>query len=258
MDPVRRTLDRVLETEGTERSRFGVLAPVHDFVLARRYDHDATAEFVAERAPLDTEAVVAGGCGSGRLLAALDERYTRAVGVDARQALLSLAAKRTDAPLVAADVRRPYAREAFRLSTLLGNTLAHFGREGGLEATLESVHDGLRPGGVFVCDFADATTFADCHVTEAAFESGRYRVERTVVTARTSLTPDGVAGELTYAFTVLDRDRGDIVRVGTTQPVVAFRPEAVREAALDAGFDDATLVDPPTPQDVGLVARRAE
>jgi len=147
MDPIRQTLDRVLETGGSERSLFGVLAPVHDFVLARRYDHDAMAEFVAGRAPSDTDTVLVGGCGSGRLLTRLHDRYLQAVGVDASETMLSLAVSRTDAPLVAGDVRRTLGRKTFDLSTLLGNTLAHVGHEGDLEATLESeANEGQRVG----------------------------------------------------------------------------------------------------------------
>jgi hypothetical protein len=141
--------------------------------------------------------------------------------------------------------------------TLLGNTLAHVGADG-LAATLGSAHATLRPGGVLVCDFTRGETLVDGHVTEDAFESDRYRVERTVVTDRESVTRGGVDGRYTYAFTVLDRERGDTVRVGTSMPVRAFRPGAVLGAALEAGFAKATLVDPPTPHGGGLVAYRAE
>lgn len=231
------------------------LAPVYDFVLARRYDHDAMATFVETRASDGAASVAVGGCGPGRLLERLAARYHRAVGIDASRAMLELAATRTDTHLVRGDVRTTVAPAAFDVWTLLGNTLAHVGD---LAATLESAHASLRPGGLFVCDFTRGTTLVDGHVTEDAFESERYRVERTVVTDRESVTRGAVTGRYTYAFTVLDREQGDTVRVGTSMPVQAFRPGAVLGAALEAGFAEATLVDPPTPHGGGLVAYRAE
>jgi SAM-dependent methyltransferase len=255
-DPVRGALDRIRAAEGDRFELYGTLAPLYDFVLARRYDHDAVAAFAADRAPPAVEAVAVGGCGPGRLLARLADRYPVAVGLDASHAMLRLAAARTDAPLVAADLRSPVAADSFDLFTLLGNTLAHVGRGSGLAATLESVHASLRPGGVFACDFARAESLVDGHVAEDAFESDRYRVERTVVTAREADERGWVDGRYTYAFTVLDREAGETVRVGTAMPVRAFRPGAVLGAALEAGFAEVTLVDPPTPHEGGLVARR--
>jgi SAM-dependent methyltransferase len=232
------------------------LAPLYDFVLARRYDHDAMATFVEQRAPDGAASVAVGGCGPGRLLERLAGRYDRAVGVDASRAMLELAATRTDTHLVRGDVRTTVAPAAFDVRTLLGNTLAHV--EDGLAATLGTAHASLRPGGLLVCDFTRGATLVDGHVTEDAFESDRYRVERTVVTDRKSVTRGAVTGRFTYAFTVLDRELGGTVRVGTSMPVRAFRPGAVLGAALEAGFAEATLVDPPTPHGGGLVAYRAE
>jgi SAM-dependent methyltransferase len=257
MDPIRTALETVEASGSDGLGLYDELAPVYDFVLVRRYDHDEIASFVEARAPDAAARVAVGGCGPGRLLERLATRYDRAVGIDASRAMLELAAARTDAPLVRGDVRTVVAPAAFDARTLLGNTLAHVGPDG-LGPTLESAHASLRPGGLFVCDFARAATLVDGHVTEDAFESDRYRVERTVVTHRESVMRGAVDGRYTYAFTILDRERGDTVRVGTSMPVRAFRAGAVLGAALDAGFAEATLVDPPTPHGGGLVAYRAE
>ena len=63
-------------------SIYDELAPVWDFVVSRRYDYDAIAEFVAEHAPEDATAVAVAACGPGRLLGPLAERYDDVVGID--------------------------------------------------------------------------------------------------------------------------------------------------------------------------------
>jgi SAM-dependent methyltransferase len=234
------------------------LAPVYDFVLGQRYDHDAVATFVEARSRADATAVGVVGCGPGHLLERLATNYPTAVGLDRRRSMLELAANRTDDSVVVADPRTTVAPAAFDVLTLLGDTLRGLEEPEELGMVLERAHDSLRPGGVFVCDFIRSTELIDGHVTEDAFESDRYRVERTVVTDRDASDRTGATGRFTYAFTVLDRDRGRTDRVGTATPVRAYRPDAVRNAAAGAGLAEATLVDPPTPHGGGLVARRPE
>lgn len=242
--------------ESKNVSLYEELAPVYDFVLARRFDHEAMARFVDARVPNIRNGIVVGGCGPGRLLERLATRYSCVVGIDASLTMLELAAARTDSHLVRADLRTVVAPRAIDAMTLLGNTLAHVGDI--LVATFESAHATLRPGGALVCNFTRGETLVDSHVTEDDFESDRFRVERTVVTDRESVTGSGVKGRYTYAFTVMDREKSETVRIDTSMPVRAFRPGAVLGAALDAGFAEATLVDPPTPHGGGLVAYRAE
>jgi len=57
--------------DGTTPALYDDLAPVYDFVVRRRFDHDAMAEFVARETPDEATRVLVGGCGPGRLLVRL-------------------------------------------------------------------------------------------------------------------------------------------------------------------------------------------
>jgi SAM-dependent methyltransferase len=251
-----RTLADVAAGAGDDHALYGDLAPVYDFVLARRFDHDAMADFAARQAPSDPTVHVA-ACGPGRLLARLDGRAPLAVGSDRSPAMLALAADRTAAPLVRADLRAAVADGAFDAVTVLGNSLGCLTADG-VERTLAAAHRSLAPGGALCCDFTVPATLVDGHVTEEAFESDRFRVERRVVTRLDGETALGTVGRHEYEFRVTDREREreTSARVATETAIRTFDPPAVLGAALRAGFADASLCDPPTPHRGGLVARR--
>jgi SAM-dependent methyltransferase len=248
------TLADVVAGGGDDHALYGDLAPVYDLVLARRFDHDAMAEFVVARVPSDPTVHVA-ACGPGRLLARLVERAPLAVGSDRSRAMLALAADRTAAPLVRADLRAAFAERAFDAVTVLGNSLGSLAADG-VERTLAAAYRSLAPGGAFCCDFTVPATLVNGTVTEDAFEDDRFRVERRVVTRLGGETALGTVGRHEYEFRVTDRDQETSARVETETRVRTFDPPALLGAALRAGFGDASLCDPPTPHRGGLVARR--
>lgn len=247
-----------------EVSLYGVLAPVYDFVVERSQDYDAVASFVETHAPAASATVAVGACGSGHLLARLGDRYDTVVGLDRNRAMLDIAASRAETHLVVADLEAFVAPERFDLFTLMGGSLAHLpvrGRNGtdGVASVLANVYEGLAPGGVFVCDFMQAGALESGEVLVNTVESERVRVKRTVVT---TATPDG-ADELgagatfTYAYEITDRVTDETVRASTVVPVREFRTGAILGTALSAGFDDVSIVTPPT-HGAAIVARRAE
>lgn len=261
MDPVRQVMDAVADT-GTGNDLYGALAPLYDRFFAERCDYGALAAFVADHAPPGATSVAAGACGTGRLLARLTDRYDRVVGLDTSATMLRLAAGRTDAALVRADLRTVVAPDAFDLLTVTGNSLAHLpaGDPDGVRTAFESATESLTPGGTLVCDFMLTDSLLHGYTTEDAVESDRYRVERRVVVNAEDRGADslGRAGRYDYEFTMTDREADETVRTETSLPVRVFDPEALLGAAQSAGFGEATLADPPTPYGGGLVARQPE
>lgn len=279
MATLRDVMDAVASADGlVHASLYDELAPLYEFERARMRDYDAVADFVATHAPRDARTVGVGACGAGFLLARLAERFEEAVGFDASTRMLELAAGRTDAPLVAADLRTVVAPDYFDVVTILGGSIAHVPASTGAEDTrdgvrvvFESAYESLRPGGVFCCDFMERGALESGAVRVDTFESDRFRVERTVVTtgeagaaeeagvadesgAGTNLGP---TGRYTFAYEITDTSDGETVRVGTSTTVREFGVPQLLGAALNAGFEDVTLVSPPT-HGTGLVARRRE
>ncbi|WP_254824495.1 class I SAM-dependent DNA methyltransferase [Haloglomus halophilum] len=261
MDPVRQVMDTVADAD-TGNELYGALAPLYDIFFAERCDYDALATFVSDRAPAGARSVAVGACGTGRLLARLADRYDCAVGLDSSAAMLRLAAGRTDAALVRADLRTVTAPGAFDLLTVTGNSLAHLpaGDPDGVRTAFESAAESLTPGGTLVCDFMLTDSLMNGYATEDTVETERCRVERRVVTRIEDRGADslGQAGRYDYEFTMTDRRTGETVRAEASLPVRVFESGALPGVARSVGFTETALVDPPTPYGGGLMARVPE
>lgn len=256
MSALRETMDAVADGV-TPVDHYGELAAVYDFVIARRYDHDAMASFVADQLSEDASAVCVGGSGPGRLLARLADRYEEAVGVDLSPRMCDLAAARTDAEIVVADLLEYRERERFDGYTLLGNSLAHL-PAGDVPSFFETALECLAAGGTLVIDFTLAGTLSNGHRRTDSFASDRYRVDRTVLVTVEEHEPDalGTPARYTYSYDITDRETGETVTTGTSVVVRAFDSTALLGVAMSAGFTEVSLVDPPTPHGGGLVACR--
>jgi SAM-dependent methyltransferase len=113
------------------------------------------ARFVAGR---EIRAVLDLGCGAGRHSRLLCERWWT-VGLDLSPALLKIANREMpDAPYVRADMRElPFAVDSFDLVVNLFTSFGYFEDDRENQRVLLCVHDSLRPGGIIVIDFLNAS-----------------------------------------------------------------------------------------------------
>lgn len=263
MESLRDVMDTVADsaTDGpVYASLYDDLVPLYAFERERMRDFDAVADFVVRQAPVGARSVGVGACGVGLLLGQLAARFERVVGFDASPRMLALARERTDAPVVAADLRTVVAPSGFDVVTILGGSIAHLpiaGERDSVREALTSAYETLRPGGVFCCDFMERGALESGAVSTDTFESERFSVERTVITTGHPDRSDGLGatGRYTFAYEITDTESGDAVRVGTATTVREFSAPGLLAAALDAGFADASLVRPPT-HGMGLVAHK--
>ena len=98
------------------------------------------------------------GCGAGRHTKVLFERWWT-VGLDLSMALLRVARKESpDAPYVRADMRElPFADESLDLVVNLFTSFGYFDDDSEHARVLRCVRAALRPGGMFVIDFLNAS-----------------------------------------------------------------------------------------------------
>jgi 2-polyprenyl-3-methyl-5-hydroxy-6-metoxy-1,4-benzoquinol methylase len=116
----------------------------HFWMMARR---ELVAEWLERRLTGDRPArVLDVGCGSGHVMACLQERGFDVAGTDAFREPLEAAAERTGAEVFQADAARLPFREEFDAALLL-DVLEHVSEEARLIA---SVRDSLLPGGILL------------------------------------------------------------------------------------------------------------
>lgn len=267
MEQLGDTVDFLAGRDGLEPAGvtlYEELAPLFDFVTAQRHDYDAIAAFVEQQAPTDASSIAVGACGGGRLLSRLADDHEEVLGFDRSRAMVDLSVARTDAPVLQADLETFVAPGAFDVFTVMGGSVAHLPPGGtddpdGVVRLLDNAHESLAPGGVLVYEFMEAGTLESGRVVDQTFESDRFRVERTVVTTGEPRDGDdlGSVGRYTHAYEVTDTAADESVRVGTSSLIREFRTGMMLGEALAAGFDDVTLVTPPT-HGMAMVARRSE
>jgi SAM-dependent methyltransferase len=116
---------------------------------------DLISAFVAGR---EIRAVLDLGCGAGRHSRLLCERWWT-VGLDLSPALLKIAKREMpDAPYVRADMRElPFGADSFDLVVNLFTSFGYFEDDRENQRVLLCVHDSLRPGGIVVIDFLNAS-----------------------------------------------------------------------------------------------------
>ena len=136
------------------------LAKYYDFIHTFR-DYKGQVEFLVDvmnKYCPETEAVLDICCGTGSHAVLLAEKGYKVTGVDMSEEMLSLAReknKNSDNPLyVQADMRtlNLHFDAVYDMAYCLGVSFAQLSSYSEIYQTLDSVHDVLKPGGVFVFD----------------------------------------------------------------------------------------------------------
>jgi SAM-dependent methyltransferase len=231
------------ENPHRERS-FYEYPELYEFFQSRVVDRDAHVGLVERFEPNGANRVLEFGCGTGPLLARIEDEYDEVLGVDTNESMLELAEQRvTDAELRNADFTEWSAAaegRAFDVVVLMGGLL-HLTEDHTLDRFAENVHGSLCDGGVFVTFFAPFSDAIENGSREVdCVESERYSVDRHATSALTSS-----AGHYTttYLFVIRDRERGKTARMGTVFHGRFFTRERLTAAFADAGFEAADVLD---------------
>jgi SAM-dependent methyltransferase len=235
------TLSEVVTT-GTATGESGVptsLAPVYDFVMPRRLDFAAQHRTVVEALGPDATSVLECACGTGHLLAHLDDTYEQVMGVHCDAALLEHAADRTRADLRVGDPRDLSLPRTFDGVVLLRGSLGHATTDAGLDGVFASAADHLAPGGTFVFDARDVAGLGTEATTCESYESDRYRVVRATETTVTDR--DAALARTDRTYEVTDRRTGRTTSLGHAVERRCFGPEQLRSHLAEAGFRDVSI-----------------
>jgi predicted TPR repeat methyltransferase len=191
--------------------------------------------------PAETDRVLEFGCGTGPLLARIEDDYDTVLGVDVNESMLELAREKvTSATVRRADFTEWTASEPFDVAVLLGGLL-HVTADEDRRALARNAFESLREGGAFVTFFQPFGDDVENGSRDAqTVESERYTVERRSISALTS--PEGHY-TTTYLFTLTDEDADREAKMGTVFHGRFHDPEELVATFEAVGFGDVEVVD---------------
>lgn len=242
-----RSLDDVIATlrsqDIEEGHMYSSLAPVYDFVYERHFDYDDQCRLVTDLAP-DAQRVLEVGCGTGRLLARLEQEYDTVVGLDLHESMAERARARTDdTSVVVGDATQDSLEATFDAVVALGRITGHTTIDEEVRGLFENVRAHLEPDGVALFDYFPTERMEDGKESNETFESERFRVRRqsrsTTSDHDSDTDPDRLDAEFTYELA--DRESGDTAKVTEEMSLRTFTAEEIRQRVRDAGFADVRI-----------------
>jgi SAM-dependent methyltransferase len=217
---------------------------LYEFVQSRVVDRGAQVGLLERFAPPGTDRVLEFGCGTGPLLARIEDEYDEVLGVDSNEAMLESARSRvTTAAVRLADFTEWSAAEedrVFDVAVLMGGLL-HLTADRGLESFAANAYTSLRAGGTFVTffePFSESVTNGSREIESVGSE--RYTVERHAISA---ITSESGHYTTTYCFVITDEAAATEARMGTVFHGRLFTPEHLRGAFSAAGFEEVQTVE---------------
>lgn len=236
-------IEEINENPHRQRS-FYEYPELYDFYHSRVLDRDIQVNLLKQFEPDDTSRVLEFGCGTGPLLARIEDEYETVVGIDSNEQMLALAREKvTQADLLQADFTEWSAAEngsVFDVAVLMGGLL-HLTDDRSIRSFAENVYRSLRDGGAFLTffhPFGDSVESGSRDVQTV--ESERFSLERHSISALTSAEGHYTT---TYLFVIRDKARDTEAQMGTVFHGRFHDPDRLEATFARVGFDEVGLVD---------------
>lgn len=229
---------------------------LYHFFYSRVKTDDRGKEVLEKFQPHNTSRVLELACGTGIVLATIEDRYMEVMGVDVDAGMLDVAREKTnDATLRQADVTSWSAAEEDRTfdAAIMVGSMFHLTGDHDVRALARNVYDSLRDGGTFTSGFLPLADRETNSVKRTrTVESDRYRVEQIKITAFTS--QDGHYSAA-YRYEITDERKGTTVTIGSVEAERMHDSSLMRQAFDDAGFSEVRVLETDSPKAI-INARR--
>lgn len=217
---------------------------IHDFMHSHASTGAKQRRQLERHWPADASRILELGCGTGPLLARIDDEYDHVMGVDVNEDALALASENTsNAELRCVDFLEwsgPDDGTDFDV-VVMASVLQYLTEEDSVRTLAENAYEYLDDGGAFVAFFpplCDAVPNAS--ESERTVVSEAYRVEQHAITA---LTSDRGHYTSTSLFVLVDRREDRTARIGTQLEGRFYRPSFLERTFDAAGFGHVRHVD---------------
>lgn len=229
---------------------------LYHFFYSRIKTDQRGRELLEQFQPHNTSRVLELACGTGIVLARIEDRYMDVMGVDVDAGMLDVARANTnDVILRQADVTSWSAAEEDRTfdAAIMVGSMFHLTEDDDVRALARNVYDSLRDGGAFASGFLPLSDGETNSVKRTwTVESDRYLVEQIKITAFTSADGHYTA---TYRYEITDEHNGTTVTIGSMEEERMHDTSLMRQAFDEAGFSTVQVLETDTPKAI-INARR--
>lgn len=238
-----RSLDDVIAEihESDDHHLYSSLAPVYKFIYDRHFDYEEQFSIVQDTVPHGTTSVLEVGCGTGQLLALLDNEYDHVIGIDLNEEMVAFARETVPAAeVIAADMKTVDLGMCFDAIVMLGRVFPHARTDEEGTELLQNCYAHLYPGGIIVFNTFDIRGLEDGHMTDETFSSPDYSVTRTTE----GFVTDFEAGRwgFTAEYTIANRETGETAVTEETMHLRAHTPSELESYLDSIGFEDISFI----------------
>ena len=238
-----RSLDDVIAEipESDDHHLYSSLAPLYKFIYDRHFDYEEQLSIVQDIVPDGTTSILEVGCGTGQLLALLDDEYDHVIGVDLNEGMGMFARKAAPAAeVIAADMKSVNLGTCFGAIVMLGRVFPHARTDEEGTELLRNCYAHLQPGGIIVFNTFDIRGLENGHESEETFLSSDYSVTRTTE----GFVTDFEAGRwgFTAEYTITNRETGETAVTEETMNLRAHRPSELESYLGSIGFEDISFI----------------
>jgi SAM-dependent methyltransferase len=144
-------------SQNSQHKLYTDLAWLYDRIYPRIFDYgglyDALAGFLEDHS---CRRILEVACGTGRLMAILEEKGYKVTGLDLSQEMLDIARTRCAGKLLRQDMRETRVEGAFDALLCLGRSFGYMLTDNDAYRALEGFNRALRDGGILILDSFDA------------------------------------------------------------------------------------------------------
>ncbi len=181
------------------------------------------------------------GCGTGRLMAIMEENGYEVTGLDLSPEMLEIARTRCRGELIRQDMREIRVSETFDALLCLGSGFTYMQTEGDVDRALRSFADALREGGMLIFDNFDADGINFGYFgrwRESVFDLGDMRITRRSMNSDYREADDSWRVDWLY---IIEKEGGTRT-VEDSSRIRAFHREYLRSKLARQGFRNIDVI----------------
>jgi ubiquinone/menaquinone biosynthesis C-methylase UbiE len=236
-------MDEFFENYQSNNSQelYNDLAVLYDFIYNIHYDYQNQKNIVDKYSNNNTNRILEGACGTGRLTRRLrDDYYVKAF--DYNKSMLNIAKyrdKNYEHLYKIDDYTNLGIDEKFDMYCVLGNSLVHIKEEDDFRLFAEESYEVLNKNGELLFDYMPEKEMKE-YSGEDIFESEDYRVERDIITTKESK----YIYTMTFHFDIENKQTGELIKTGDSMISRCYDRDFIDRNLSDAGYRSINYLNP--------------